>query len=179
MQGEGGGLMAAMFRVKARYVNMPNYPIEVRAGIGAFLSQAGEYLAMKMRAKFGTYQPGWPLLSPTTIALKSGRKKGRKQRHYLKSAGQFMGPMANIGGRANDMPLIDTGKMLRSVRHIEQGYTTIVGIDWPMVQHEQDPEIGAFNPRGNLPARPLMWPTWMEEEPNIVNMLEMHVAGRL
>jgi hypothetical protein len=131
-----------------------------------FLPRAGFIVQGHIVKQLGHYQPGWPVLSPNTIA--------RKRRRGIRKSGSIK-LMAFPGG--GDSPLIDTGEMAQSVTHrVAQG-VAVIEADFPAQMHEQDKDVGDFTiPPNNLPARPFMWPGLVNSEADLIDELERFVS---
>jgi len=156
---------------------LPDYNVLVNQAIKEFLPRAGEMLQLRAKSKLGVYQAGWPPLAASTLRRKRGRigKVSRRMGRILARRGLTF---ASVFGA--DMPLIRTGRMRASIRHFEQADETHLTANFPMGQHEQDPQITPFIPPGQpLPARPVLGPTLDEMLDPMTEQLEGFVAGRL
>lgn len=158
-----------------RYANVtytgPDWQGIVKGVVRGYLPKAGAKIMFTARRKIGTYQPGWAPLAPATL---------RKKRRSLAKMGKRAPWMRYTGGGA-DHPLLDKGKMANSISHYERGDSTHIVADFPMGQHEQDPEVGQFKIPAliPLPRRAVMWPSLEESMPALVSELEDEVARAL
>lgn len=151
---------------------VPDYTGIARAVIKDFMPKAGKMVMGRAWSKIGTYQAGWAPLAPSTL---------RKKRRSLKRMGK-RAPWMRLTGGGADQPLLDRGKMANSIGHSERGnHQTTIFANFPMGQHEQDPQVADFRiPIGiPLPARPVLWPSMTEMLPDIIDELEQMATGRL
>ena len=156
----------------------PSIRTLVNQAIKDFMPIAGRRLYLTAVGKIGHQQLGWDALAPSTL---------RKQRKSLRRMGKKAPLKRNLLSGAEN-PLLDTGKMRHSIRHKETRNTTTLSADFPMVQHEQDMEVGHYrlpSPRSmkqsidSLPARPVMGPALNESIDPITRDLESFIGSRI
>jgi hypothetical protein len=148
---------------------------EVLVLVAAFMPKASKYIADRARNKFGIYQSGWKPLSPDTLRRKSRRKmlSGDALRFkHMKRKQKF--------GGIGDTPLVDTGRMAGTLRFRNTMTKAFVSIGWPMIIHEQDPDMMDMehleDRRHIPPARPLLGPALEESIAPLTADLETFIA---
>lgn len=158
----------------------PSIQVIMRQAVKEFMPIASQKLYLKAIWKLGYYQPGWDKLAASTLRKKRKRLKGKRFGN-LNPTGRLL----MTGG--SDNPLIDTGKMRKSFKKSNTSNTASVSAGFPMAQHEQDAEVGAFRLPAqsfkqsidSLPARPVLGPTLKEMIDPITNELMAFVGSRL
>lgn len=114
------------------------------------MEQAGKLMEDAAKAKLGEYQPGWPPLSPDTIARKA----------------------------TGDSPLLETGELRESIHHIVidapggQGGEVYVGSDNDKALWH---ELGTVH----IPPRPFLTSTAMEMGPKLADLVGARTAAFL
>ena len=162
----------------AQLIMKPTVTQIVNQAIRDFMPIAGRKLYLTAVGKIGHRQPGWDPLAASTL-----RKKRKSLRRMGKKAPLKRGVLSGA-----ENPLLDTGKMRKSIRHKETRNSTTVTADFPMAQHEQDKEVGDYrlpSPRSfkqsidSLPARPVLGPALNESLDPITRELESFIGSRL
>ena len=150
----------------------PSIRTLVNQAIKEFMPIAGRKLISTARRKFGHRQFGWDPLAASTL---------RKKRKSLRRMGKRNAPWMRFSAPLSENPLIDKGKLANSLRMQSKSSSVTVSADFPMVQHEQDREVGDYRIPATipLPARPVLGPALNESLDPITQELESFIGSRL